>query len=101
MFVCMTTLNVSGLSIIELWGPGGLSKQGGRGENAPILADQQSLSQPAKREGQIMPATLLLTNPSSGFSDLPTALYCYPTDTSKLEVVCTLTRQVVFQNWSF
>ena len=74
MFVCMTTLNVSGLSIIELWGPGGLSKQGGRGENAPILADQQSLSQPARREGQIMPFKLLLTTPSPGFSDLPTAL---------------------------
>ena len=39
------------------------------------------------REGQIMPATLLLTTPSPRFSDLPTVLLGYLRDTSKLEVL--------------
>ena len=34
-----------------------------------------------------MPAKLLLTTPSLGFSDLPTALWGYLRDTSKLEVL--------------
>ena len=44
MFVCMTTLNISGLSIIALWGRA--VETGGQGGNIGILADQQSLSQP-------------------------------------------------------
>ena len=34
-----------------------------------------------------MPATLLLTTPAPGFSDLPTVFLGYLRDTSKLEVL--------------